>query len=94
MTTLSPSRSRSGTYQIRIDKQEKQDTFAVLHDLGITPAQAVKMFFTQIRATRSIPFPLEHKPNIETTQAIKETIDGKELVICKNADDLFHKLGI
>ena len=34
--------SRTTTYQIRIDEKEKQETFAVLHDLGITPAQAVK----------------------------------------------------
>ncbi len=86
--------SRSGTYQIRIDNKEKQETFAVLHDLGITPAQAVKMFFTQVRMTRSIPFSLEHKPNLETIQAIKEARQGENLVICKNADDLFHKLGI
>ncbi|MCF7986735.1 MAG: type II toxin-antitoxin system RelB/DinJ family antitoxin [Methylovulum sp.] len=86
--------SRSGTYQIRIDKQEKKETFAVLHDLGITPSQAVKLFFAQVRNTRSIPFPLEHKPNSKTIQAIEEAKRGENLVVCKDADDLFNKLGI
>jgi DNA-damage-inducible protein J len=86
--------SRSATYQIRIDEKEKQETFAVLRDLGITPAQAVKMFFAQVRATRSIPFPIEYKPNAETIQAIEEAKRGENLVVCNDIDDLFHKLSI
>lgn len=33
--------ARSATYQIRIDEQDKTETFAILYDLGITPAQAL-----------------------------------------------------
>ena len=62
--------SRTTTYQIRIDEKEKQETFAVLHDLGITPAQAVKMFLIQVRITRSIPFPIEYTPNAETAKIL------------------------
>jgi DNA-damage-inducible protein J len=86
--------SRSGTYQIRIDEEEKQETFAVFNELGITPAQAVKMFFTQVRRTHSIPFPIEYTPNAETAQAIAEAKQGVDLVVCKDTDDLFDKLGL
>ena len=84
----------STTYQIRIDEKEKQETFAVFNDLGISPAQAVKMFFAQVRNTRSIPFPIEHKPNAETIRVIEEAKRGENLVVCDNAADLFNKLGI
>jgi len=86
--------SRPGTYQICIDEEEKQETFAVFNELGITPAQALKMFFTQVRRTHSIPFPIEYKPNAETSQAIAEAKQGVDLVVCKDTDDLFDKLGL
>lgn len=86
--------SHSTTYQIRIDEKEKQETFAVFNDLGISPAQAVKMFFAQVRSTRSIPFPIEHKPNAETVRVIEEARRGENLVFCDNAEDFFNKLGV
>ena len=76
----------SKTYQIRIDEKEKQETFAIFNDLGITPAQAIKMFFAQVRATRSIPFPIEHKPNAETINIIETAKRGENLTICKNTE--------
>lgn len=84
----------SKTYQIRIDEQEKQETFAVFNELGITPAQAVKMFFTQVRRTHSIPFPIEYTPNTETIKVIEEAKRGENLTVCKNTEDLFRKLSI
>lgn len=68
MSTISGSK----TYQIRIDAREKQETFAVFSDLGITPAQAIKMFFAQVRTTRSIPFSIEHRPNTRTAKILLE----------------------
>ncbi|WP_394754878.1 type II toxin-antitoxin system RelB/DinJ family antitoxin [Crenothrix sp.] len=82
--------SRSATYQIRIDEKEKEETFAVLRDLGITPAQAVKMFFAQVRITRSIPFPIEYTPNEKTAKILLENKDySKDF---NNLDDLFADL--
>lgn len=87
------TKSHSKTYQIRIDEKEKAETFAVFNDLGITPAQAVKMFFTQVRRTHSIPFPI-HMPNAETRKVLAETDAGINLVAARDMDDLFHKLEI
>jgi len=76
----------SKTYQIRIGEKEKQETFAVFNDLGITPAQAVKMFFAQVRRTHGIPFPIEYTPNEKTakilSQAMKKRIT-RGLIISK-----------
>lgn len=86
-----PSRQ---TYQIRIGEEEKKATFAVFDELGITPAQAVKMFFAQVRKTHSIPFPIQYTPNAETIEVIEEAKRGENVVACKDTKDLFHKLGI
>jgi len=86
--------SSTKTYQIRIDEEEKKATFAVFAELGITPAQAVKMFFAQVRITHSIPFLIEQKPNAETIKVIEEAKRGENIVVCKDTQDLFHQLGI
>ena len=84
--------SHSKTYQIRIDEKEKQETFAVFNNLGISPAQAVKMFFAQVRATQSIPFPVEHIPNAKTAKIILAGDESKGYKGFDNIDDLFHDL--
>ena len=84
--------SQSKTYQIRIDEKEKRETFAIFNNLGITPAQAVKMFFSQVRITRSIPFPIEHKPNAETAKILLAGSKEKDYAGFDNIDDLFRDL--
>ena len=51
---------RTEVYQIRLDLQEKKQAFAIFKQLGISPAQAIRLFFKQVVATRSIPFAIEH----------------------------------
>lgn len=77
------------TYQILIDEKEKQETFSVLHKLGITPAQAIRMFFTQIRATQSLPFSATYEPNVKTAKILsnKEYSKGFDSI-----EDLFAAL--
>lgn len=67
--------SRSTSYQIRLSDDEKQAAFSVFQELGINPAQAVRLFLRQVVETRSIPFPIKktdrcpvgngHTPNDE-----------------------------
>ncbi|MBV6589391.1 type II toxin-antitoxin system RelB/DinJ family antitoxin, partial [Acinetobacter baumannii] len=45
---------KTEVYQVRIDSQEKKQAFAVFKQLGITPAQAVRLFFKQVVLTKSI----------------------------------------
>jgi DNA-damage-inducible protein J len=85
--------SASKTYQIRINEKEKEETFAVFNNLGVTPAQAIKLFFKQVRITQSIPFPI-NIPNTETQKVFAETDAGINLNTADSVEDLFNKLGI
>ncbi len=58
---------KTEVYQIRLDSQEKKHAFAVFKQLGITPAQAVRLFFKQVVLTKSIPFSIENQ-NINLDQ--------------------------
>lgn len=73
--------SRSVSYQIRLSDEEKNAAFAVFRDLGINPAQAVRLFLRQVVETRSIPFPIAKADRLPATtdpafdeQAEKEKI--------------------
>lgn len=84
--------ARSVTYQIRIDEDEKQKTFEVFNELGVTPAQAVKMFFSQVRRTHSIPFPIDYTPNEKSAKLLLESNDYSKSF--NTLDDLFSDLEI
>lgn len=64
-----------------------------LHELGITPAQAVTMLYKKV--IREHEWPLELKlPNAETRKILEETDKDIGLIEAKDMDDLFDKLGI
>ena len=46
----------------RVDKELKEDSEKILQRLGLTTAQAIRLFLTQIRIRNGIPFPIEFKP--------------------------------
>ena len=76
--------------QVRLDEKEKQETFSILHQLGLTPAQAVRMFFAEVRATRSLPFSIECIPNAATQKILNEPAGYSQHF--DSIDDLFADL--
>jgi addiction module RelB/DinJ family antitoxin len=48
--------SRDTRVQFRIDSAVKDGAFAVFNEMGITPSEAIRVFFMQVQKTRSLPF--------------------------------------
>ena len=48
--------ARDTTVQFRVDSIIKEDAFAVFREMGISPSEAVRVFFKQVQKTRTIPF--------------------------------------
>lgn len=64
---------KTEVYQVRLDSQEKKQAFTVFKQLGITPAQAVRLFFKQVVLTKSIPFAIENQSiNMEQLLRLKK----------------------
>jgi DNA-damage-inducible protein J len=80
--------NNSTMYQFRIDAQEKAETFAILEEMGIKPAQAVRLFFRQIRKTHALPFPIEYTPNERTAKALLLSDSNKDYKRADSIDDL------
>lgn len=89
---------KTEVYQVRLDSQEKKQAFAVFKQLGITPAQAVRLFFKQVVLTKSIPFAIENQ-NINMEQLVKlkkikqdQDTSTSSATEIENDDDLFAEL--
>ena len=73
--------------------QLKEKAERVFCRLGLTPTQAITLFYKQVEIRNGLPFDLVI-PNETTLKTFNDTDAGKNLVVCKDADDMFRKLGI
>lgn len=78
----------------RIEPSLKQEVETMFDSWGITTTQAINMFYKQVQQEHKLPFKCFKRPNKATLRAIKEAKQKKGIVKCKNAKDLFDKLGI
>lgn len=85
--------SQNSTYQLRLDEDLKQKSFAVFHELGMTPAEGMRIFLSAVVRTKSIPFSI-NIPNEETQQVFADTDAGVNLNKAESVQDLFNQLGI
>lgn len=82
------------TINTRIEPQLKAQAENILHKVGLTSAEAVRLFYTQICIHEGLPFDVKASPNKKTAKAIEEARNGEGIVKCKDVDDLFNQLGI
>jgi DNA-damage-inducible protein J len=62
---------------IRIEADIKATAEKVLHELGLSPSQAVQMFYKQVILHQGLPFEV-HIPNDETIATIREFEQEKQ----------------
>jgi DNA-damage-inducible protein J len=90
---MNTSTLRDSTYQIRIDETTKRESFAVFQELGMTPAEGVRVFLRMVAVTKSIPFSL-NVPNAKTKKVLQDSDAKVGVHKAKNAEDLFNQIGI
>jgi len=86
--------TKSDYIRARVEPKLKIHVDNVLKQIGVTPTQVITMLYKLIEREKRIPFDLYATPNRATARAIKEARAGKGLIECKDADDMFDKLGI
>ena len=88
--------ANSGTVHARIDANLKSAAEEVLQDIGISPTDAIKIYYKQIVFNQGIPFKVSRpKYNRETLDAIDEArqmLLDPNLKTFSNADDMFAEL--
>ena len=61
--------------------------------LGLTPTQAVTLFYRQVGLQRGLPFELK-VPNDETLQAVEDTRAGRDTTTYADTSEMREKLGL
>ena len=72
----------------RIQPEIKQKAEDILHRLGLSPTEAIRMFYTQITLRNGMPFDVSI-PNAMTEKALNESREGKNLESFESKEDLF-----
>jgi DNA-damage-inducible protein J len=71
--------AKSAMIRARVEPRLKHDAEAVFKKVGMTPTEAITLFYRQVKLHRGLPFPVRI-PNAETIRAIREARAGKNLV--------------
>ncbi len=85
--------SKSAMVRARLEPDLKDHVETIFHDLGLNATQAITMFYKQVELRNGLPFDVVI-PTTTTKRTFKATDEERDLVICKDADDMFDKLGI
>lgn len=72
----------------RIQPEIKQRAEDILHRLGLSPTEAIRMFYTQIALRNGLPFEVSI-PNEVTERALEDSKSGRKLERFKSATELF-----
>ena len=62
----------------RVEPTLKEKAEGVLENLGLTPTEAITLFYRQVTLHRGLPFPVRI-PNAATRKAMHEARTGKDL---------------
>lgn len=86
--------TRLSNIQARVDSKLKAEADQLFSELGISTADAVRMFLKQSVNVNGLPFqPIIKTPNKETLIAIKEIEEGRANKV-SSAEDLYKELSI
>jgi DNA-damage-inducible protein J len=85
--------SKTATVRARLEPGLKSHAETVFHRLGLNATQAITIFYKQVELRDGLPFDVAI-PTPATRRTFDATDAGRELVICKDANDMFKKLGI
>jgi DNA-damage-inducible protein J len=83
--------AKTATIHAKVEPELKREVHSIFKAMGLTASEAINLFYRKVKANRDLPFEVKI-PNKETLQAFKDSDAGRNLVKCKDLDDLFNQL--
>ena len=80
--------SQSGVVHVRIDPATKAATEKILASLGMTPTEAIRLFYRQIAMRKSFPLEL-HIPNRLTASVLAKSDKNQDIETFDSAAELY-----
>jgi len=84
---------KTAMVRARIEPNLKKQAETLLTKLGLSSSQAITMFYRQVTLRKGLPFDVVI-PTATTLKTFEDTDSRRNLVVCKDADDMFKKLSI
>jgi DNA-damage-inducible protein J len=85
--------TKEAMIRARIEPHLKADVEDIFQQLGLSITEAITLFYKQVKLNRGLPFEVRI-PNETTVQTFRDTDAGRKVVRCKNAREMFNKLGL
>ena len=82
---------KTGFIRARTEPNVKQEAEEILHKLGLTPSNAINLFYSQIILNKGLPFEVKY-PNEATIQTFINTDKGLNLTQYNSVDDFFKEM--
>lgn len=84
------------TFSIRIDENLREEATEILESYGLSPTQAIKLFFNEVVATRKVPLSFDYQapdkqPTAKLLKAIAE-LDNGDTTTYENLDEFIAAL--
>jgi DNA-damage-inducible protein J len=84
---------KTAMIRARMEPDLKSEAEQVLAQVGLTPTEAIRLFYRQVSLQGGLPFEVRI-PNAETKAAIAEARSGKKLKTYKSAAALIRTAGV
>ena len=80
---------KTAVIHARIEPNTKLLAEGILHKIGISPTEAIRIFYRQITLRGGIPFAVEI-PNKLTTSTLKKSRCGEDVTEFDSVDEMFE----
>lgn len=85
--------AKTTTIRARVSPELKSQAEKVLAELGLTPSEAMRLFYQQVSKQKALPFRMR-VPNALTRKTLDDAEAGRNLTHAADTDDMFRKMGI
>ena len=85
--------TKTAMIRARTTPEVKSLAESVFESLGMTPTDAINIFYHQVALKKGLPFEVKI-PNKTTRKAIQDARDDKNMTTYKSSGELFDELGV
>jgi DNA-damage-inducible protein J len=85
--------AKTAVVKARIEPELKDEVENILYELGLSPTEAVTLFYRQVKLRKGLPF-MVAIPNDVTLRTFEDTDGGRNLTRYRNKEELFADLEI
>ena len=79
--------AKTDTIRARVEPELKAEAESILKTLGLSPTEAIRLFYRQVTLRRGLPFSVRI-PNAETQRAMRQALEGENLTEWPDLDTL------